>query len=61
MALSTSGTFYNQLSEKRKDSADLKSCIEKTVAKLLGSETDLKNRVFYSVKYKVGKQEPSLE
>ena len=43
MAINTAGTFYNQLSEKRRDSADLKSCIEKTVTKLLESETDLKN------------------
>lgn len=42
MTLNASGTFYNKLSEKREDSADLKSCIEKTVTKLLGSETDLK-------------------
>src|SRR3989339_1655846 len=42
MTLNASGTLYNKLSEKRKDSADLKSCIEKTVTKLLGSETDLK-------------------
>ncbi len=43
MAINTAGTFYNQLSKKRRDSADLKSCIEKTVTKLLESETDLKN------------------
>src|SRR3989344_1011172 len=42
MALNTSGTFYNKLGEKLQYSADLKSCIEKTVTKLLGSETDLK-------------------
>lgn len=42
MSLNTSGNFYNKLSEKRGDSADLKVCIEKTVTKLLELETDLK-------------------
>ncbi len=42
MALNTSGTFYNKLSGKREDSVDLRACIEKTVTKLLESETDLR-------------------
>jgi len=42
MTIDTTGIFYNKLCEKREDSADLKSCIEKTVTKLLESETDLK-------------------
>ncbi len=41
MAINTSGIFYKLLNEKRGDSAGLKSCIEKTVTKLLELETDL--------------------
>lgn len=41
MPLNTEGIFYNKLTKKREDSADLKLCIENTVTKLLESETDL--------------------
>jgi hypothetical protein len=33
--------FYNRLTEKRGDSAELKSCIEETVQKLLDNETNI--------------------
>lgn len=35
------GEFYNTLTDKRKDSADLKSCMEETVEKLLENDTNV--------------------